>query len=58
MGLKKRDNKYVREQFFGHTSRIYTYLIESPLAVERISLFQFFYILILIRQRFYKILFF
>jgi len=41
-----------------HTSKIYIYLIESPPAVKKISLFQFFYILILIRQKVYKILLF
>ena len=40
-----------------HTSKIYIYLIESPPAFKRI-LFQFFYILILIRQKVYKTLLF
>ncbi len=45
-------------RFVCHILRIYIYLIESPPAIKRISLFQFFYILILIRQKVYKILLF
>ena len=41
-----------------HALRIYIYLIESSPAVKRISRFQFFYTLILIRQKVYKILLF
>lgn len=41
-----------------HTLRIYIYLIVSPPAVKIISLFQFFYTLILIRQKVYKTLLF
>ena len=47
-----------RGRFVCHILRIYIYLIKSPPAVKRISLFQFFYILILIRQRFQKTLLF
>jgi len=41
-----------------HTSRIDIYLIESSPAVKRISIFQFSFTLILIRQKFYKTLLF
>jgi len=44
--------------FLYYILRIYIYLIESPPAFKIISPFQFFYILILIRQRFLKILLF
>jgi hypothetical protein len=44
--------------FLYHILEIYIYLIESLPAVKRISPFQFFYILILIRQKVYKILLF
>jgi len=41
-----------------HFQDIYAHLIESPPAVKRISLFQFFYTLILMRQKIYKTLLF
>ena len=46
------------EKVFCHTSRNYIYLIKSLPAVKRISLLQFFYILILLRQKVYKVLLF
>jgi len=45
-------------RFVCHILRIYIYLIKSPPLVKRISHFQFFYILILIRQWVYKTLLF
>ena len=41
-----------RRPFVCHILRIYIYLIESPPGVKRISPFQLFYILTLMRQRF------
>ena len=41
-----------RGRFVCHILRIYIYLIESPPEDNRISLFRFVYILMLIRQRF------
>ena len=46
--------KNTRGRFVCHILRIYIYLIESPVTVKRISLFQFFYISILIRQKILK----
>jgi hypothetical protein len=52
--ILKDKGKKTRGRFACHILRIYIYLIVSSLTVKRICLFQFFYILILIRQRFIK----
>jgi len=58
LGGRSWNDKKTRGRFVCHTLIIYIYLIKSPLAVKKISLFQFFYTLILIRQMFQKILLF
>ena len=47
-----------RGRFVCHILRIYIYLIVSPPVIKRINIFQFFYTLILIRQKVYKTLLF